>query len=186
MDGVVRAILCLGLVFRMLHLEAMRKRSPISRNKSFRIRLIKFFKHSISVFLVFQVLFLDLFPIADQSTARQIIGATLYLVGLAMSVMSRLQLGKNWVDMEDYQLVPEHSLITQGLYRYIRHPIYTGDFLLFVGLQLALGSWLVLAALLVIPISIRQVFIEEALLSQRFPDYHAYRLHTKRFIPLIF
>jgi protein-S-isoprenylcysteine O-methyltransferase Ste14 len=53
-------------------------------------------------------------------------------------------------------------------------------------LELALGSWLVLAALLVIPISIKQILTEEALLSQRFPDYHAYRLHTKRFIPLIF
>jgi protein-S-isoprenylcysteine O-methyltransferase Ste14 len=186
MDGVVRAILCLGLVFRMLHLEVMRKRLQRYRNKSLPIRLIKFFKQSISIFLIFQVLFLDLFRISDQSTVLQIIGATIYLVGLVISVTSRLQLGKNWVDMEDYQLVPEHSLITHGLYRYIRHPIYTGDFLLFVGLELALGSWLVLAALLVIPISIRQILTEEALLSQRFPDYHAYRLHTKRFIPLVF
>ena len=136
MDGVVRAILCLGLVFRMVHLEAMRKRSPIYRDKNLRIRLIKFFKQSVSVLLIFQVLFFDLLPISDQSTPFHKLSELRFIShrGLAISVMSRLQLGKNW---SRYGRLPArcqdiHS-ITQGLYRYIRHPIYTGDFLLFVG-----------------------------------------------------
>jgi protein-S-isoprenylcysteine O-methyltransferase len=146
---------------------------------------VRFFKRNISGFLAFQTLFLDLFPISDQPTILHIIGATIYLVGLAISVTSRLQLGKNWADMEDYQVSPEHSLVIHGIYRYIRHPNYTGDSLFFVGLELALNSWLVLGALIIVLLSIRQAFVEEALLSQVFPDYRAYRMGTKRFIPFI-
>jgi protein-S-isoprenylcysteine O-methyltransferase Ste14 len=94
-------------------------------------------------------------------------------------------LGKNWVDLEDYQVLPEQLLVTEGIYRYVRHPIYTGDVLLLVGLELALNSWLVVAVLIPLAVFVRQALAEEALLSRVFPEYAAYCQRTKRFIPFL-
>jgi protein-S-isoprenylcysteine O-methyltransferase Ste14 len=118
--------------------------------------------------------------------ALQIVGMVIYCVGLATAILGRIQLGANWSNLEDYQVLQEQSLVTHGVYRYIRHPIYTGDFLLLLGLQLALNSWLVLGVLILLPIIIRQTSAEEHLMAHAFPQYNAYRARTKRFIPYLF
>ena len=109
-------------------------------------RWLQSFKALVLAFVAFQTLFLDLLPIYERPHHFRIIGTGIYFVGLATAVIGRLQLGKNWLDLEDYQLLAGQSLVTHGIYRYIRHPIYTGDILLLVGLELALNSWLVLAS----------------------------------------
>jgi protein-S-isoprenylcysteine O-methyltransferase Ste14 len=76
-------------------------------------------------------------------------------------------------------------LITRSIYLYIRHPIYSSDMLLLLGLDLALNSWLVLAAAIPFLVLIRQALAEEALLSQAFPTYSGYCGRTKRFIPFV-
>jgi protein-S-isoprenylcysteine O-methyltransferase Ste14 len=137
------------------------------------------------IFLAFQTLFLDLLPITNRPTTVRIIGTIIYFVGLATAVIGRLHLGMNWADLEDYQVLLKQSLVTNGIYRYIRHPIYIGDVLLLVGLELALNSWLVLAAAIPLLVIIRQASAEETLLSHTLPGYQAYRSQTKRFIPFI-
>jgi protein-S-isoprenylcysteine O-methyltransferase Ste14 len=69
-----------------------------------------------------------------------ITGIVIYILGLVITVAGRRQSRENWSDLENHQIVPTQSLIIEGIYRYIRHPVYTGDFLLFVGLELALNS----------------------------------------------
>jgi protein-S-isoprenylcysteine O-methyltransferase Ste14 len=147
--------------------------------------LVKSIKAMVFIFLAFQTLFLDLLPITDHPTSLRIIGTLVYFVGLVTAVNGRLHLGTNWADLEDYQVLPKQSLVTNGIYRYIRHPIYTGDILLLVGLELALNSWLVLATPIPLLIIIKQALAEEALLSQTFRVYDAYCSQTKRFIPFI-
>jgi protein-S-isoprenylcysteine O-methyltransferase Ste14 len=183
---ILRFGLFLGLVLRMLHVDVLRRRNRVHRAVKPGIRLVKLFKGTIRGFLAFQTLFLDLFPISSQPSDLIImIGAAIYLIGLATTVLGRVQLGENWVDLEDYRVLPKQSLVTRGLYRFIRHPIYAGDFLLFVGLELALNSWLVLGAFIIIPIMIRQALLEEALLLQVSRDYDAYCKRTRRFVPFI-
>jgi protein-S-isoprenylcysteine O-methyltransferase Ste14 len=109
----------------------------------------------------------------------------IFLTGLLMAVLGRLQLGRNWLDLEDSHVLPDQSLTTGGIYAYIRHPIYAGDILLLIGLELALNSWLVLAVLVPLAVVVRQVLTEESLLSNVFPGYESYRKRTKRFIPFI-
>jgi protein-S-isoprenylcysteine O-methyltransferase Ste14 len=82
-------------------------------------------------------------------------------------------------------VLPEHSLVQHGLYRYVRHPIYTGDLLMLAGLQLALNSWLVLAVALAAVVVVRQSRVEEAMLARHMPGYPVYRARTKRFIPFV-
>ena len=138
------------------------------------------------LFLLFQTLFLDLFPISDQATALRIIGTAIYFVGLGTSIIGRLQLGKNWTVLEDYQILPGQAHVETGIYRYIRHPIYTGDILLLLGLELALNSWLVVGVSIIILFVVRQAMKEEALLSRAFAGYNAYCRQTKKFIPFVY
>ena len=82
----------------------------------------------------------------------------------------------------------EHAkLMTRGIYKYLRHPIYSGLLLLTFGWTLAAGSvmkwvlWLVLLVLL-----IQKLKFEEQLLRAKFAGYAAYSQNTKRLIPFIF
>ena len=81
----------------------------------------------------------------------------------------------------------EHSLVTQGPYRWVRHPLYTVGFLMFVGLSLLGANWFILAMLVlgIIPIS-KRTPLEEARLIERFGDeYQVYMQHTGRYLPKI-
>lgn len=187
----LRLTLFLGLILHKLLWEVLKIRDGRSRPSQKLIKSagtwpVKIVKSVILVFLMFQTLFLDIFPISEHPGHLRLIGTALYFVGLATAVTGRLQLGKNWADLEDYQVLPEQSLVTTGIYGYIRHPIYAGDILLLAGVELALNSWLVLAVSIPLAVAIKQALKEEALLSRVFPDYHWYCTRTKRFIPFIF
>jgi protein-S-isoprenylcysteine O-methyltransferase Ste14 len=186
----LRVILFLGLVFHKLLWELLKRRDGMTRvrrqSSGFLAKwLIKPLKALVLAFFVFQTLFLDLFPIVEHPFALRAMGTLIYFIGLGTAVLGRMQLGKNWVDLEDYQVLREQSLTINGIYGYIRHPIYTGDIVLLIGLQLALNSWLVLAVLIPLGIVVKQALAEEAVLSEGFPAYQAYCKRTKRFIPFI-
>jgi len=80
---------------------------------------------------------------------------------------------------------PTTALVTDGLYRYSRNPIYLGLAALYLGLALLAGSWwgiILLPALLAV---IRHVVIarEEAYLERKFGDaYRAYKARVRRWI----
>ena len=75
--------------------------------------------------------------------------------------------------------------MSNGIYGIVRHPIYTGDVLLLLGLELALNSWLVLGVIAVILVVIKQSLAEETLLSERLSGYREYCVKTKMFIPYL-
>jgi len=188
--SVLRVVLFLGLVFHKVVWEVLKRKNgnpgPRRPQKLTHLaRAIKTTKVLILLFLVIQTLFLNLFPIAENSRGIRIAGIAVFFLGLIIAVIARIQIGKNWIDLEDFQVLPDQSLVTNGVYRHIRHPIYTGDLLLVIGLQLALNSWLVLPFLLLIPIVYHQAAAEEVLLTKAFPDYAAYRARTRRFIPFV-
>ncbi len=185
---ILRIILFLGLAFHKLVWEILKRdqpqkstRQPLPRKPG--VWLVKAVKVMALLFLIVQTLFLDIFPISSRPSLLRLIGTAVYLVGLAIAIIGRLQLGKNWANLEDYQVLSEQALVTGGIYKYIRHPIYTGDMLLLLGLELALNSWLVLSVVLVVIVVVRQALAEEVLLSTVFPGYDAYRKRTKMFIP---
>ena len=76
------------------------------------------------------------------------------------------------------------QLVTDGLYKFVRHPIYTGLLLLGLSLVITAGVfphilvWLLLAVLL----NYKAKF-EESLLQKRYPEYFEYASKTGRFIP---
>jgi protein-S-isoprenylcysteine O-methyltransferase Ste14 len=112
----------------------------------------------------------------------RISGFVLEAVGVAVFVMSRITLGRSFTPLPRPR--DRSTLRTTGIYARARHPVYGG--LLIAGLGLSLhrsplvfGPTAVLAVVFWLK-SIR----EEVWLTERYPDYAAYRRETpRRFIP---
>lgn len=186
---LLRAYLLAGLIIHKLVWETLkRQRNPranVDSPKSPRLLLVKVVKIGILLGIAAQTLMPDVLPIADEATSLRMVGAAIYTAGLLMAIISRLQLGVNWSDIEDAQVIRDQAVVASGLYRFIRHPIYVGDLLLLIGLELSLNSWLVIGVALIAPVVLRQAIAEEKLLLQSLPGYGAYCIRTKRFIPFV-
>src|SRR6185437_15762601 len=121
------------------------------------VRIVKAVKVAILLAICVQVLLpWTVLPLAADPVPLQIAGLTIYTAGLAMALTGRAQLGKSWSDIEAPGQVAKAALISHGLYRYVRHPIYTGDILLLLGLEMALNSQVLFAIFLMIPVILRQ------------------------------
>jgi len=189
----LRVVLLLGLVLHKAVWEFMKMRDGAphtvlkQKKPSLIKRATKAVKIAALVFLIVQTLYPKyILPIVDNPEAIQFIGLTIYLTGLAIAISARIRLGTNWSNIEDHQVMPDQQLVQTGFFRYIRHPIYLGDMLLILGLELALNSWLFLGALAMIPYVAKQAREEEKELEKAFPDYETYRQRTKMFIPFLF
>ena len=80
----------------------------------------------------------------------------------------------------------EAVLISEGPYKWIRHPMYSAIFLGVCGLFTYHFSWIKLGLFLalIIVLSIKLTW-EEKMLSKKFSDYQIYKKHTKRIIPFL-
>jgi protein-S-isoprenylcysteine O-methyltransferase Ste14 len=85
------------------------------------------------------------------------------------------------------EVYPEQKVVSSGLYALVRHPMYMGGFVMFVGMILSLGSWwgLVMFALMM-PALIWRIFDEEKLLTKDLPGYAEYKNTVRyRLVPFI-
>ncbi len=115
------------------------------------------------------------------------VALVLMITGLGLRWIAILTLGKLFT--VDVAIHSDHSVVQSGLYRYMRHPSYTGLMIAFLGVGVSFDNWLCLIALL-LPIALgvinRVAKEEQALLSSLGPAYAAYCAHTKRFVPGLF
>jgi protein-S-isoprenylcysteine O-methyltransferase Ste14 len=115
------------------------------------------------------------------------LGIALMLIGMLIRATAIITLRRFFTVQVTIQ--ESHELVDRGLYRFIRHPSYTGALVSFVGLGFAFGSWvslavITLAALIGFGYRIR---VEEAALVQHFGDrYRQYAVRTKRLIPGVY
>lgn len=112
------------------------------------------------------------------------IGLYIAVFGGIIIILALLQLNKNLSPFP----TPKNNttLLQNGLYKYIRHPIYTGIILLFTGYSLSQNSFykLGISLLLVILFYFKSNY-EELRLEQKFPDYKLYKSKTGKFFPWI-
>ena len=104
------------------------------------------------------------------------------VVGVAVMVLAATALGRG---LTAAPLPNAHAqLRTGGLYRYVRHPIYSGLLLTMGSITLASGSLARLLALgLLVVLLAGKARWEEARLAERFEGYAAYAARTPRFAP---
>jgi protein-S-isoprenylcysteine O-methyltransferase Ste14 len=113
----------------------------------------------------------------------------LRLVGLTLAGCALLLFGAAMWTL-DSQYTPAHKshlpslIVTAGPYRFIRHPVYTSNLLLLIGLFLTTGSlWLVVNWLILISYYIPTILLEEAAILRSYPEYREYSNSTGRFFP---
>jgi protein-S-isoprenylcysteine O-methyltransferase Ste14 len=188
-DYFLRAYLVAGLVIHKAVWEILKRQAvPAAKAATGMLALIKLAKIAVLAWIILQaILPIAILPILPQARPELLwTGLLFYTAGLLIAIAARIQLGRNWSDIEIAHLKREHALVSGGLYRLIRHPIYTGDLLLLFGLELSLNSWLVLAvAALAIAVSAKAAREEKNLIGG-LPAYAAYYRRTKRFIPFVF
>lgn len=111
-------------------------------------------------------------------------GHVAFWSGVILAIWARETLGKNWAHAANYQIIPHQSLIVHGPYRYIRHPIYAGMLAMFVGVELALSSWLIVLAIPFGWFARWQAMKEEQILLATFgQSYQNYQRRTGMFLP---
>jgi len=110
-------------------------------------------------------------------------GAALIVAGTGLFLAAVFTLGPNLTPLPRPK--PNSTLVQTGPYRLVRHPIYTGDLLLLIGLELALNSWLVVGAIALCPVVMWKAMKEEKMLLRKLTGYVEYHQRTKRFIPFL-
>ena len=111
------------------------------------------------------------------------IGVGLSAVAAPLLLWTHQALGKNWsVPLE---IREQHTLVTSGPYRWVRHPMYTTFFLQGLASLLVSANWVIGGSFLFQGIvAPSRVGEEEALMIEEFGDqYRAYMERTGRFLP---
>jgi protein-S-isoprenylcysteine O-methyltransferase Ste14 len=117
-------------------------------------------------------------------TGPLVAGAVCLATGLWLFSRSHADLGTNWsITLEVRE---GHRLITQGIYQWVRHPMYSGLALYAVGQALVIPNWVAGASNVVafaVLLALR-IGAEERMMAQQFGgEYAAYSARTKRLIP---
>jgi protein-S-isoprenylcysteine O-methyltransferase Ste14 len=118
-------------------------------------------------------------------SAVGLVGNVLLIGGLTLVLVATLGLSSSFTVLPRPR--DTGGLVTTGLYRYVRNPIYLGLIAAVFGASLGASSLpaLVLSGVLAIVLDLK-TRREEIFLNERFPEYAAYRARTKRFIPGIY
>jgi protein-S-isoprenylcysteine O-methyltransferase Ste14 len=130
--------------------------------------------------------FTPLLSFADYDLASSIrwAGAVIMVASLWLFLRSHIDLGQNWsVSLE---LRQDHQLVTHGIYRWIRHPMYTSIWMWGFAQGMMLANWF--AGWSVLPAFAAMYFIrtprEERLMYEEFGDgYQEYIQRTGRLFP---
>jgi protein-S-isoprenylcysteine O-methyltransferase Ste14 len=115
--------------------------------------------------------------------AGALLGTAVVFIGLTILVTAQLDMGASWRVGVDTAARP--GLITGGLYRFSRNPIYAGMFVSLAGFVLLLPTWITVAVTAMSVAGIRnQVREEERYLRSAYGDaFTAYARRVGRFVP---
>lgn len=126
-----------------------------------------------------------MFPLlrgAPPGAAQQGVSDLLLVAGMTWSIWSLRSLGRN-ISM----LAQARDLVDRGPYRWVRHPLYTGEIVASLGVAIAAHSvatiiiWLGICGL-----QVYRALREEQVLLQALPEYGVYRSHTAAILPGLF
>ncbi len=124
-------------------------------------------------------------PMISPGALGGVLSVLLAVAGLAIAIAARRTLGGNWSG--SVAIKTDHELVTTGLYRYVRHPIYTGILTMMIGAAISFGTVGACIGLPLVALSlVLKLRDEERVLAQYFPnDYPAYKQRTRAIIPFI-
>ncbi len=144
-------ILCWVIFFAVILVGAFRtkptvERGPLSNKVFYALPIV------LAIFLLFKGLTgqtapgtglgQPLYPLYVQvlpaTTSILVIGVVLAVSGLFIALWARVILGTNWSGAVTFK--EEHELIQKGPYAFVRHPLYTGLLMMFLGTVVEAGT----------------------------------------------
>lgn len=143
-------------------------------------------------FILFIIIFL--IPFVGPNLARwpapwgmigSIVGLALGLAGFALAMTGLINLGRNLTAVPHPK--DNATFVEKGVYRFVRHPIYSGIILGSIGWAFFMNNYLLfllcIALFLFFDIKTRR---EEKWLRAKFAEYAGYQQRVKKLIPLIY
>jgi protein-S-isoprenylcysteine O-methyltransferase Ste14 len=134
-------------------------------------------------------IFTDWLSFADYNPSGWVIGAGIVVMvaGLWLFWRSHADLGNNW--SSTLEIHDEHTLVSNGVYQTIRHPMYAANWLMMIAQALLLSNWVAgLSGLIGFAFMyfLRVPKEEQMMLSEFGEQYQQYMTKTKRIIPNIY
>ncbi|NQU28884.1 MAG: isoprenylcysteine carboxylmethyltransferase family protein [Candidatus Marinimicrobia bacterium] len=111
-------------------------------------------------------------------------GAVLFLFASWLLYRSHADLNRNWIPIVG--LRPNHTLITTGIYKNIRHPMYSAHLIWAIAQAMILPNWIAGFSFLIVltPHIFIRMGVEEKLLIKQFSDeYQDYMNRSGRLLP---
>ncbi len=115
------------------------------------------------------------------------IGMVLFAIGLMIRIHSILALKQYFT--YSVAKVADHKIIDTGLYKFIRHPGYLGQLMIFLGISISISNWLSVLVMMIFVTSgyLYRIKVEERFMSEQLgADYLNYQERTKRIVPMIY
>ena len=121
----------------------------------------------------------SLYPLSIQN----IVGLALFVIGFTIAIVAAVTLRRSYAST--LVIREDHQLITHGIYRFTRHPVYLGVIMACIGMPVFVSSLyglLTMSAL--IPLFLNRIRMEERMLTDEFGDaYRQYSGATSKLIP---
>lgn len=113
-------------------------------------------------------------------------GLLIILIGVTVRWISIIQLSSAFT--VDVAIANDHKLKTNGIYKYIRHPSYSGLLLIMTGFAICMNSVISLFVAIVPMVAaiLYRIYVEEQMLTNEFGDvYTSYKKQASKVIPWI-
>jgi len=142
-------------------------------------------KSKILVFLQFFIIFLMILPLGND-VSYKIAGLVVFVLGAVIGLSAILQHQRG-----NFNIRPDIKegcvLVQEGIYKYIRHPMYLSVLTMMGAFVLLYPTWyeVILYLFLLVTLLVKLLY-EESLWQCHTPEYEAYKKKSKRLIPFIF
>ncbi|MHC1739797.1 MAG: isoprenylcysteine carboxylmethyltransferase family protein [Anaerolineaceae bacterium] len=116
-----------------------------------------------------------------------VVGMSLFVIGLMIRIQSILTLKQFFT--YSVAKVENQKIIETGMYKFLRHPGYLGQLIIFLGISISISNWLSMLAMM-IPVVVGYAYrisVEEKFMLEQFgPNYLDYQKRTKKIVPFIY
>ena len=189
-DSIFRISYIIGLiagsVIRAVYTRQYRKNTIVDDHKTAQDKLLISLS---SLGLIIIPLFYLLSPWLDFADYQLPVwagwvGVAVFAFALWLLWRSHVDLGRNW--SPSLEIMEEHRLVTGGVYRRIRHPMYAAHWVWGIAQVLLLQNWIAGYSMLVffLPMYLTRVPHEEQMMLESFgEEYRQYTNRTGRVIP---
>ena len=184
---IINIIVCLGIY--LIYLRVFKNFLDARKQKDKQQKEVKSIVEtgSMTAFFIicYIVIMLHVGTFKFHDTILNIIALLIYITGIAFNLLGRHYLGKNWGN--NVVIYKDHTLITNGVYKIVRHPLYASIIWCIYALGILYQNYLIfiLNTFVFIPSMTYRAKQEEKELTKTFKEYEEYKKKTGMFFPKI-